>query len=98
MCFHVSTIMYLFGWDRQIVDLTAVIRFSCFSCFFFSFVLLLQAHCVNRQIVDLTVFCASCNSPFFAIFILLFNYVCYMCLYVISCLCVYSGLGLVVSV
>ena len=52
--------MYLFGWDRQIVDLTAVIRFSCFSCFFFSFVLLLQAHCVNRQIVDLTVYCAPC--------------------------------------
>jgi len=39
-----------------------------------------------------------CNSQFFAIFILLFTYVCYMCLYVISCLCVYSGLGLVVSV
>jgi len=39
----------------------------------------------------------ACNSPIFARFILLFNYMCYMCLYVIKCLYVYSGLGLVDS-
>jgi hypothetical protein len=37
----------------------------------------------------------SCNSPIFASFILLFIYVCYMCSYVIICLCVYFWLGIV---
>jgi hypothetical protein len=39
----------------------------------------------------------DCNSPFFARFILLFNYACYVCSYVINCLCVYFGLGFVES-
>jgi len=34
----------------------------------------------------------NCNNPIFTRFILLFIYV---CLYVINCLCVYFGLGLV---
>ena len=37
----------------------------------------------------------SCNSPIFARFILLFIYVCYMCSYVIICLCVYFWSGIV---
>jgi hypothetical protein len=36
-----------------------------------------------------------CNSSIFARFILLFIYVCYMCSYVINCLCVYFWLGIV---
>jgi hypothetical protein len=37
----------------------------------------------------------SCNSPIFVRFILLFICVCYMCSYVINCLCVYFWLGFV---
>ena len=37
----------------------------------------------------------SCNNPIFASFILLFIYVCYMCSYVIICLCVYFWLGFI---
>jgi len=59
--------MYLFGWDRQIVDLTATILFSFFSFTLF-LSLLLWAHCVSRQMVDLTVAVVLVSSLLFKSF------------------------------